>query len=198
MPETDVIWMSLVIFLPTAFALILLFFPRGWEEGMRWWSLVGTAVTLLVSLFMFIKFHQDTIEKQGILSDPQVRDQAAARERATLEYRASQASEDPQNSTGQPRRSDDWLARYPWIPRFHIDYYLGADGISMALVLLTALLSFLAMIASWRIDRFVRGYCMLFLILETGMLGTFLSLDFFLFYIFWEVMLLPMYFLIGI
>ena len=54
------------------------------------------------------------------------------------------------------------------------------------------------MIASWKIDKFVRGYLMLFLILETGMLGTFLALDFFLFYIFWEVMLLPMYFLIGV
>src|SRR5262249_413680 len=56
----------------------------------------------------------------------------------------------------------------------------------------------LAMIASWNIQRFVRGYCMLFLVLETGMLGTFIALDFFLFYIFWEVMLLPMYFLIGV
>ena len=54
------------------------------------------------------------------------------------------------------------------------------------------------MIASWNIDKYVRGYCMLFLLLETGMIGTFLALDFFLFYIFWEVMLLPMYFLIGV
>src|SRR5207248_8845315 len=68
----------------------------------------------------------------------------------------------------------------------------------MALVLLTTALSFLAMIASWKIDKFVRGYLILFLVLETGMLGTFLALDFFLFYIFWEVMLLPMYFLIGV
>ena len=54
------------------------------------------------------------------------------------------------------------------------------------------------MIASWGIEKHVKGYCMLFLILETGVLGTFFALDFFLFYIFWEVMLLPMYFLIGI
>ena len=90
------------------------------------------------------------------------------------------------------------MARYAWITSFHIDYYLGVDGISMALVLLTTVLCFLAMIASWKIDKFVRGYCILFLMLETGMLGTFLALDFFLFYIFWEVMLLPMYFLIGV
>src|SRR5205085_5622010 len=71
-------------------------------------------------------------------------------------------------------------------------------GISMALILLTTFLSFLAMIASWKIEKYVKGYCILFLILETGMIGTFVSLDFFLFYIFWEVMLLPMYFLIGV
>ena len=69
----------------------------------------------------------------------------------------------------------------------------------MALVLLTTVLCFLAddrqLEAS---SKYVRGYCMLFLLLETGMLGTFLALDFFLFYIFWEVMLLPMYFLIGV
>src|SRR5207248_383346 len=68
----------------------------------------------------------------------------------------------------------------------------------MAMVLLTTALTFLSMIASWKIEKFVRGYLMLFLVLETGMLGTFLALDFFLFYIFWEVMLLPMYFLIGV
>ena len=68
----------------------------------------------------------------------------------------------------------------------------------MALILLTTLLSFLAMIASWNIEKHVRGYCALFLLLETGMVGTFMALDFFLFYIFWEVMLLPMYFLIGV
>ena len=81
---------------------------------------------------------------------------------------------------------------------------MWVDGISLPLVLLTALLSFLAMIPSFHIkrydspERFVKGYCALFLLLETGMVGTFLALDFFLFYIFWEVMLLPMYFLIGV
>ena len=65
-------------------------------------------------------------------------------------------------------------------------------------MLLTSFLSVLAMWASWPITKNVRAYCVLFLLLETGMLGVFLSLDFFLFYVFWEVMLLPMYFLIGI
>jgi NADH-quinone oxidoreductase subunit M len=87
---------------------------------------------------------------------------------------------------------------YEWIRGWNIEYRLGVDGISLPLVLLTSLISLLAMLASWSVTRHVRGYLMLFLLLETGMLGVFLALDFFLFYVFWEVMLLPMYFLIGV
>jgi NADH-quinone oxidoreductase subunit M len=85
-----------------------------------------------------------------------------------------------------------------WIPTFGIQYFMAMDGISFPLVVLTAFISMLAMAASWPINKHVKGYCILFLLLETGMLGVFLALDFFLFYVFWEVMLLPMYFLIGV
>ncbi|MBL8811542.1 MAG: NADH-quinone oxidoreductase subunit M [Planctomycetaceae bacterium] len=85
-----------------------------------------------------------------------------------------------------------------WIPTWNVYYRLGVDGISLPLVVLTGLVSSLAMVASWSITKHVRGYLILFLMLETGMMGVFLSLDFFLFYVFWEVMLLPMYFLIGV
>jgi NADH-quinone oxidoreductase subunit M len=191
MPEYDVIWMSLVVFIPSLFALCLIFFPRGREEAMRWWTLFGTALTLGLSIGMFFSFRYSTLEQPNVLTG------VADVERASLDYRA-RADDVREVEEHKAPLPDDWLARYPWIPRFHIDYYLGVDGISMPLILLTTLLSFLAMIASWRIERYVKGYCMLFLILETGMLGTFFALDFFLFYIFWEVMLLPMYFLIGI
>jgi NADH-quinone oxidoreductase subunit M len=84
-----------------------------------------------------------------------------------------------------------------------IQYFVGADGLSFPLIILTTVVSFLACLASWniehwRISKGIRGYFCLFLLLETGMLGVFCALDFFLFYIFWEVMLLPMYFLIGV
>ena len=85
-----------------------------------------------------------------------------------------------------------------WIKHFNIEYFIGIDGLSVPMVLLTALLSFLCIIASWNINKKTLGYFSLFLLLDAGMMGVFLSLDFFLFYIFWEVMLLPMYFLIGI
>ncbi len=90
------------------------------------------------------------------------------------------------------------LFQVDWIPTFGIQYFMGLDGISFPLIVLTSFLSVLAMGASWPINKHVRAYCILFLLLETGMLGVFMALDFFLFYVFWEVMLLPMYFLIGI
>ena len=90
------------------------------------------------------------------------------------------------------------VVKRPWIPAFNIEYLLGVDGISMPLVVLTTFLSVLACAASWPITKHVKAYHVLFLLLVTGMLGVFVSLDFFLFYVFWEVMPLPMYFLIGI
>src|SRR5262245_26979899 len=85
-----------------------------------------------------------------------------------------------------------------WIATWNVNYQPGVDGISLPLVILTSLISWLAMLASTSVTKQIKGYLILFLILETGMLGVFLALDFFLFYVFWEVMLLPMYFLIGI
>ncbi|MHB2155683.1 complex I subunit 4 family protein [Calditrichota bacterium GD2] len=91
-----------------------------------------------------------------------------------------------------------FVERMKWIPAYNIEYFVGLDGLSFPMFWLTTFISFLAIVASWNINKSVKGYFALFLLLETGMLGVFVSLDFFLFYIFWEVMLLPMYFLIGI
>jgi NADH-quinone oxidoreductase subunit M len=91
-----------------------------------------------------------------------------------------------------------FVEKYPWIPTYHIEYFMGVDGISIAMVLLTAIICFISVFASFGIDRGIKGYYALLLLLDTGMMGVFVSVDFFLFYIFWEVMLLPMYFLIGI
>jgi NADH-quinone oxidoreductase subunit M len=98
-----------------------------------------------------------------------------------------------------------------WIPAYNIEYFVGVDGISITLVILSALISFIATIASmpwWpgnaHLDEHhftqhgVPGYMAMLLVLQTGMMGVFVSLDMFLFYVFWELMLLPMYFLIGI
>ena len=90
-----------------------------------------------------------------------------------------------------------FMERAEWIPSFNITYILGVDGLSLPMVILTGLLFFLGTFVSWNINRAQKGYFALYLLLNTGVMGVFLSLDFFLFYVFWEVMLLPMYFLIG-
>jgi len=91
-----------------------------------------------------------------------------------------------------------FVEKYNWIPAFNVEYHLGVDGLAILMVLLTPLICFVGIFASWNINKGVKGYFILYMILNTGMMGVFCALDFFLFYVFWEVMLLPMYFLIGI
>jgi NADH-quinone oxidoreductase subunit M len=87
----------------------------------------------------------------------------------------------------------------PWIDQLGIRFTLGMDGISLLLALLTALVSVVAMLVSWRaVDERTSIHYLLILVMETGIMGVFLSLDLFLFYLFWEIMLIPMFFLIGI
>src|SRR5579863_9562083 len=88
---------------------------------------------------------------------------------------------------------------YNWIPSIGAHYSLGIDGISFLLVMLTTVLGAISILSSWSaIQNRKKEYYILFLLLQTGMLGVFMSLDFFLFYLFWEVMLVPMYFLIAV
>ncbi len=96
-------------------------------------------------------------------------------------------------------RSDfQFLVNVPWVPSVGISYHMGVDGISVFLVLLATILTPLAILASWSISNRTKEYFLFMLMLETGMIGVFVSLDLFLFYLFWEVMLIPMYFLIGV
>jgi NADH-quinone oxidoreductase subunit M len=91
-----------------------------------------------------------------------------------------------------------FVQKLPWISTFNIDYHMGIDGISFPLILLTTFLSLISIIASYGVDKRTKEYFFWFLLLETGMLGLFAALDFFLFYVFWEITLVPMYFLIGV
>lgn len=102
-------------------------------------------------------------------------------------------------STGlQDASMYQFVEKYPWISSFNINYYIGVDGLSITMVILSALISFIGVFASFSIEKAIKGYFSLYLLLATAMMGVFVALDFFLFYVFWEVMLLPMYFLIGI
>jgi NADH-quinone oxidoreductase subunit M len=91
-----------------------------------------------------------------------------------------------------------FMTRIVWIRSFNIEYFTGVDQISFWMVVLTGVVAFVAGLSSLSIEKNVRGYWAMYLLLNAGMYGVFVAMDFFLFYIFWEVMLLPMYFLIGI
>jgi NADH-quinone oxidoreductase subunit M len=162
METTYQIFLSLIVFLPAAAALVLAFFPREKTEAMKYVALAATAAVFLLTVLLLIPAGGSDLAFDTAAADMQK------------------------------------VFSVDWIPSFRINYFMGLDGISFPLVILTSFLSLLAMGASWNIEKHVKAYCILFLLLETGMLGVFLALDFFLFYVFWEVMLLPMYFLIGV
>src|SRR4030095_12447801 len=148
--------LSVLVFLPTAGAAVLLLFPKALEREAKIFGLaIATAVAFL-SLPLWWRF--DVLQK-GF----QFREQV------------------------------------PWIPPLGITYSLGIDGISLLLVLLTTILTPIALLFSLtHVEKEVRGFSIAFLVLETGMLGSLVALDLALFYVFWEVMLVPMYFIIGI
>ena len=161
--------LSLIVFLPTIGALLCLFVPK---RHVRTVAVLFSFVTFAVSLLLFRTFFGGA-------------DDAAI--------------------FGSTYGTLHHVERLPWITssNFAIEYFLGIDGLSFPLLILTTLVGFLACLASWNFDKWkinkgIRAYFILFLLLETGMLGVFVSLDFFLFYLFWEIMLLPMYFLIGV
>ena len=92
-----------------------------------------------------------------------------------------------------------FVERSSWIPQFGIEYYLGIDGLSLMLLVLTGFLTPIALLSSWHsVDKKVKEFSIFMLLLEASMIGVFCALDIFLFYVFWDFVLIPMYFLIGI
>src|SRR5256714_15630041 len=162
--------LTILIFLPTAGAILTLLAKN--RDAVRWTALVVTAITFVLSLLLFAYF--DWNLAQG------------------TDYGYLDGARGPGAGTVQMTQEANW------IPAFNIKYKVGIDGLSFPLVLLSTFICLLSCIASWNIEKMTKGYMALFLFLETGILGVFLSLDFFLFYVFFEISLLPMYFLIGI
>src|SRR6516165_10403937 len=95
MPETDLIWMSLVVFIPSAFAIGLLFFPKGWEEAMRWWSLFGTALTLGVSICAFILYGFQVVDRNSSADKDRLKASVSLQKRAESAEAASSAGKAP-------------------------------------------------------------------------------------------------------
>src|SRR5439155_21946413 len=158
----------ILIFLPTIGAAAVLLVKN--RDHVRWTALGFTIATFVLSLLLLATYKWGEGRGYDYLDKP---------------------------ITGTPGVVQ-MVQEANWIPAFNIKYKVGIDGLSFPLVLLSTFICMLSCIASWNIEKMSKGYFALFLMLETGILGVFLSLDFFLFYVFFEVSLLPMYFLIGI
>src|SRR5687768_14734002 len=166
--------LTILIFLPSVGA-ILTMLVRG-RDAVRWTALITTIVTFALSLLLLATF------------DWNVGSGEAVQQNGDYAY----------NTADRPFGVVQMIQRAPWIKSFNIEYLVGIDGLSFPLVILSTFICMLSCIASWNIEKMTKGYMALFLFLETGILGVFLALDFFLFYVFFEISLLPMYFLIGI
>lgn len=160
--------LSYILFSPLLVAVIMLFVPGRHAMAFKRLALGVVALQFFLALYLFFQFDQAI----GIVA---------------------------WSSAFQ------FVERLNWISLdlgslgvLYIDYYLGVDGISLLLVVLSSLILLIGVIASWNINEKVKGYFVLYLILSSSIIGCFIALDFFLFYIFFELMLLPMFFLIGI
>lgn len=181
----DAVLLTLLWAVPLLGALLVLCLPRSQAGLIKATALGVTILTFALTLVALGKFLSLSGEATTLTARAEIN--AITIDQATG---VQAASADAPNA--------DLLVRLPWVPYFNIQYYLGLDGISLSLIVLTGLISVLACLASWNIEKQLKGYFSLFLLLVASMSGVFLALDLFLFYIFFEVMLLPMYFLIGI
>jgi NADH-quinone oxidoreductase subunit M len=161
--------LTLLIFTPILFGLIIALMPSKWRGSFKYITLLATLVQLGMCIWIYCSF------KSG-------------------------AAFGGINHEGQFQ----FMQKLPWINldlgtmgKMQIDYFVGIDGISVTLLLMSSVVMVIAALASWEITSNLKGFFVLFLILDMAVIGVFCSLDFFLFYIFYELMLLPLYFLIG-
>ena len=159
--------LSLLIFIPIVAGILILLLPSAWQQRYKFVALGAVIIQVIISAYIYLNFNNSL--------------------------------------AGISRQSDyQWVERLPWIRlslgdlgNLEIDYFLGIDGLSMPFLVLSSLVMLVALLASWSIKTNLKGYFALFLLLDCAVMGVFSALDFFLFYIFYELMLLPLYFLIG-
>ncbi|TMB91006.1 MAG: NADH-quinone oxidoreductase subunit M [Chloroflexi bacterium] len=159
--------LSIITFLPLLGGIAILFIPKEHVSAMRWTALALAWMDLLLALVLILGYSQANVTA----SSPIV--------------------------GSAPNGAFLYNEQITWIASLGINYSLGVDGISLLLVTLTTLLTLVCIGASFRIEQKVKNYMAFMLLLECGIIGVFLSTNLFLFYIFWEVMLIPAYFLVG-
>lgn len=163
--------LSFIIFTPLVAAVVLLFLP----DRMRKWNRVITLIAVIVQLLLAVQLYN--VYQKG--------ESAPAGINSVENFQLVERT--------------DWIdLNLGSLGHLSIDYFVGVDGMSITMVLLSVIVLLIGAISSWTIDKKEKGYFTLFLILNTAIIGCFTALDLFLFYLFFEFMLLPMYFLIGI
>jgi len=161
--------LTLLTFIPIIGMIIVLLLPKSAENNVKYTTLAVTSIQLVLALLMILNF-----------------DYSAA---GIFDVNSFQFVE---------KVSWIQIPDVAFLGTLKIDYFLGVDGLSATLVLLSTIIFFVATFSSWTIKKSPKGYFTMYLLLNAATMGVFVSLDFFLFFVFWEVMLLPMYFLIGI
>jgi NADH-quinone oxidoreductase subunit M len=154
----DFNYLSTILFLPAAGAIIVAFISSKNDKTIRWVSFIFTAIPLALAIYLFVAFDRSAAAA-GIIQ---------------------------------------FEEKYLWIAPLNAHYHLGVDGLSMPLLLLTTFLGFLAVLISWKVHERPREYFAWLLLLESSIIGVFVSLDLLLFFIMWEIEVIPMYFLISI
>lgn len=162
--------LSLLIFTPLLFGLVLLLLPDSFRNSFKYLALAATIVQLILSGWLYFNF-QTGASFSGINYESQY----------------------------QFTEKLSWISlNLGNLGKLQVDYFIGVDGLSIGLLFMSSLVMAVAVLASWEIKTSLKGFFALFLLLDTAVIGVFCALDFFLFYIFYELMLLPLYFLIGI
>jgi len=161
--------LSLLIFTPILFGLVIAVLPSHWRGSFKYITVLATLIQLGMSIWIYCNFKTGAAFA-GINHETQFQ----------------------------------FMQKLPWINlslgsmgTMQVDYFVGIDGISITLLVMASFVLVIAALASWEITSNLKGFFVLFLILDMAVIGVFCSLDFFLFYIFYELMLLPLYFLIG-
>lgn len=161
--------LSLLIFTPLLFGLLIILLPSAWRFSFKYITLLATLIQLGLSIFMYLQFKAGA-EYAGVNSE----------------------------GTFQFVQKVHWInLNLGSLGKMQIDYFVGIDGLSIAMVIMSSVVMVIAALSSWEIKSNLKGFFSLFLLLNTAVIGVFCALDFFLFYIFYELMLLPLYFLIG-
>ncbi len=178
--------LTTVLVWPLIGAFVVMFLPRQWTDGLRSVSSIWMWAGFVLSLYLLAPVIHAALADTGRIGHFTW---------VVLSHFFGQLADAP----GYAQTGYRFVEDMPWIESFGIHYKVGIDGISLWLVLLTTLLTPLSLDVSWNsIETKIKEFAVAFLLLEVGMLGAFLALDLFVFYVFWELMLVPMYLIIGV